>query len=591
MMINLKEFISKYDFEDSIKYCIEQLGISKPETIIFIKNNKEIRKFAEDYWNNPEVTVSELKNAYNVPNKISYIDILRFFYNSKYEELLNDIWKSDLAIDELLTKYCLKLVNINSINVPIIYKDDKVACPSCLRWNGFKIDGKINDIKSNKLTCTCLNCNIVIREKDLLPQEIAQHKIEETQNRKKQFKEFINGMKLSLEKIIQGENIKCPKCQSNDFIIIENECDYKYSVKCVKCSTAWNDIASLQEKYSEWKQRAAMMIALKAKEQQIIDNALKTKLPENTLFKMSNIVLEKEGTKPINFMLSRNNLTQEKMWIELYSVIKICSRVELLTLIHIAELCKEKGKMISWTSSDMRVQMKEYTPDENSIYVLLLDKLGFLNLRSILRKLIEKNLIVISEENNYIQITPIIINNLDKVIDLTIPQSIEVEIKNLVLKRHNYTCYHCGETSKPLKIAYLNIKKTIYNINELAPLCIDCWNDTTIDEILIDGTLSDVNEERLNTKVSWNFLCHYLSEVQESDNAKDELNKLLVEYSEDEVIKALAVTINKFRKDENFNTGSMSGFFKYAFRVLETGVKIYGSLENDFQLNEWINKI
>jgi hypothetical protein len=91
-------------------------------------------------------------------------------------------------------------------------------------------------------------------------------------------------------------------------------------------------------------------------------------------------------------------------------------------------------------------------------------------IRKILRDLMKKNLVACGEETNFIDIPMSLIENIDKIRRLLTSQSIRNDIKYVVFKRDNYTCFHCGENGRPLKIAYLTAEKNENHLDKLVPV-------------------------------------------------------------------------------------------------------------------------
>jgi len=250
-------------------------------------------------------------------------------------------------------------------------------------------------------------------------------------------------------------------------------------------------------------------------------------------------------------------------------------------------LLNDNGQVITYLSKI------NYKTDEPIIEELK-DKTKMLNIRNLIRNLIDKKLIGCSEEYNYILIDPIILKRKDKIYKSFQPQNIKAEIKYLVHKRNSYTCYNCGAEDKLLKIAYLNKEKNMNDLNSMVSLCNICFPQVTKDEIMIDGAITSLDlEYKKDDYISWQFLNIYLPlELRNELKWYKRNEDLIIKYGEETLIKAYAETIfNLIEKKGGISV--LKGFFNYAQAVLENNKEIVLSEEvkNQYEIEEWVQKL
>lgn len=89
--------------------------------------------------------------------------------------------------------------------------------------------------------------------------------------------------------------------------------------------------------------------------------------------------------------------------------------MEKILLINICEQAIKNNKKISWFYTDEKEDETIFNlvDPEEPIISFLQDKTGIRTVRRILRKLIEKNLVYCSEEENVIHIVPAIVKNVE----------------------------------------------------------------------------------------------------------------------------------------------------------------------------------
>ena len=502
MTFDLQKNINNYDFNELLlKNSKKYIGQENIKNYVEKYGEQSLLEFVEAFWENPSKSIKELKKEYNITNNIGYSDIIKAFPNNTYVEFLKKCWDINVGIDDIVKSYAMEYNKIQKLFVPLIYKVEDLFCPECLESNVFLIESDVSEVKNGiyEFRCSeCLNINIENRLLDRKKMQL------EKEIRAKRYNEFILNIEVAKNKLSE---IKCPRCQSEDFDIFTFEEDRTYEIACKCCGFHWDNIEQLNTEYEDWKQRAAMMIAIRAKEKGLIEEKLKEKSIKDINFVFEKTISEEECYDVIGNMMKSARNGEHEWWVEIFGNIKSCSRAELILFIKIAELCSESNNITTWSNNTTgeKLELLCYSPEEPIVFVLL-EKSGFLNTRKILRKLMDKNLIACCEEGNYIHITSLIVENLGIIKELLRPQNIVQEIRYLIFKKNNFSCYHCGETGRPLKIAYLDINKNQNDLNSMVPICDICYGDVTENELLIDGTITH-NEfiEDGDSTVAWDF--------------------------------------------------------------------------------------
>jgi hypothetical protein len=134
--------------------------------------------------------------------------------------------------------------------------------------------------------------------------------------------------------------IKCPKCQAKDFKTKSDSKDKSYIITCNKCQRQWENIDHVVNEYKDWCTRAAMMISIRKREQELISKILNYKNLNDTIIMTEEFLEDDDAKKVIHYFIQREQKDRETIWRDLYSQIKICNRAEKLLLIKIIELCK-----------------------------------------------------------------------------------------------------------------------------------------------------------------------------------------------------------------------------------------------------------
>jgi len=571
----LSTYIENYDLTNEIKMFRESLIASGVLDRYFKKNTMDdLYSFSKGFWENPTQSIKKLKDKYKLPVNISYRDIIKGFETPNYIEFLTSYYKHDSDIQILSEKFCIPYDRANELIINIRYESDEL-CPKCFHDKFYlnKVDGKLELI--------CDNCNQHLEVDKLLDKKSA---LEIIKNRKKQlqeFKEYIDKIKYELN------DIKCPSCQ-NELKIEENE--FKYIIKCSKCSFQSNDIEKTKELYSLWKKRAAVMIRIRAKEEELLEKLLNYKSEDKVVVRKEDIITKEICNNAIEYIFDSSNTDDNELWKSYFSQIRKIKRLEKIILIDLLKQVKNENSIVNLTYAKKTIGMYLYSPEEPIVSELIrITKI--IVVRQVLRKLIDKNLMIINEKNNEVFVPKVLVKNIDLIIKLLEVQNINSQVRYLVFNRQKFSCYCCGETGRPLKIAYLDSSKNCNDLNSVIGICDECYEVVTQNEILIDATLVFGEDNNIQDESeSWLFLVKYFPEVSENEVIYDKVKEWNESYETENIIKALAISINKGDNGQLEETNSR--FISYTSAILRNGdIKIWKSIIDKFKLEEWIDII
>lgn len=581
--MNISEYIKEYDFNISIdEYRFELINTDIVKK--YLKNNSEdnFKNYAIEFWENPNISITDLKNKYNIPKSIASQRIIKSYHINKYIELLKMYYNND-SIEDLENKYAIPYNKMCELIIPIVAVDYETYCPNCFN-NSFEIE---RSPYGSSFTCVCKNCNKRTLEEDLWTKKLVDQVMQKIAYDKLVFSKNIEKYNEELNKI------KCPKCQEKLNLIIDED-TRTYIINCTKCNYSSNNIETTIQEYNKWKQRAAMMIAIKAKEQQIIEQALESKKEKDILFKKEDIILTSERAKTVKYLANLTQLDNMGRWNELFASVKNCNRLEKILLRQIIDLVKEEGICSTYTlenDEDKLLDMFEYIPEEEPIVYDLMNRTKIIVVRQILRNLMKYNLIIVSEETNSIIVPKILIDNIEAINNLLVSRNINSSIRYVILQSQNFTCMTCGETGRPLEIAFISSDKDVSNLNNLVALCDKCYEIMTENEILINGTItSDYDYLEKNESKSYNFLTYYFPELSDNEDVIGAIEQWESDYNIDDIIKALTITIDRINKQKI--TGTINSLINYTNGILNKGksVNVYDNLYKKYNLEKWLEE-
>ena len=584
-VVNTKELVPVY-LESQLQF----LEISSQTVVTSnedIKNslNKipkdNLKNFVFDFWNNPTQNMNNLKEKYSISKTISYSDIIKGYPTDIYRNFLKDFYSPEISIDNLNQKYGLTLEKINSLVLDINFVVPDYPCPHC-----FHAEQLIKkDITKNIISLVCHHCKKPIKKR--LHLKFAK-KLEDLKNHiYDSFLNQINNVKQALS------NLSCPGCRNNSFHVDDNFVENSIAINCKVCNGSWPHLEDLIREYEASLQRAAMMFNIRQREEELIAKALKTKRPINLLLNQEQLITQRECNQIILNSISEQENSLD-YWKLLYRNMKACNRSEKVVLKTLIGLCKECDHQLTWQDNNGNTAPFYRFSNEEPVISVLFEKLKLLNIRSIIRKLIEKNLVVCDEEQNFIDLYEAIVKNESKFDELIKPQNISNDIKYLVIKRQNYACYHCGDDNKPLRIAYLSLDKNPSNLDGMVGICTWCYDDITNSEVIIDGTITVTEQmvQKGDEYVSWRFVMLYMPEIN-TDNAHRLHIEVLNNWDEGEILKALAITL-QYMNEGKIDIPNEKRFYTYVEGILRKsngGVRVHSKIADTYKLDEWLSMI
>lgn len=574
--MNRTDFFEIFDLEGYINEIIKEDSrkIESVKNYIDKNGTENMMNFSKAFWENPEVQISGLKKKFEITPNIGYSDILKGFPTNEYIGFLKDYYEDGLSIDNLSQKYKLDNKKINDLMININVKIEDCYCKECLH-NEFEV--KFND---QLIILECHSCgNIMKYDNTYSLREMEKEK----EARDKILDEYYNEMERIKEQL---NDIKCPRCQ-NQLRLSYDIKNYKYKIICDKCNYKSEDIEEAQRAYKIWKHKAAMMIAIKTKEDELIQKALESKSIDNVNFKFEEVITNDDFYGMLDgFMDNSEDLSNDfKDTVRLKKLFKSCTRLERNLLIYIINIAEKEKKDINLEGIAFK-----HIIYEKPLVAEIIEETGIIVVRKTLKSLMEKFLIAVNEEENYILIPEIIASNLKLIESCNEIQKIEPSLKFITMNRQNYRCYTCGEDGRSLKVAYLTMNKNTLNLDEMVALCDDCYDVYTKNEILIDGLISSfINEEDQYRSIR--FLNQYLPDLKGSNEVNSTLEKFEEEFGYENTVKALAITIDGIEKKRV--EGTINALLAYTRGILnksidkDTGVALYSFLYKKYNLVEW----
>ena len=202
----------------------------------------------------------------------------------------------------------------------------------------------------------------------------------------------------------------------------------------------------------------------------------------------------------------------------------------------------------------------------------------------------QQDLLSVNEEDNMILIPKFIVLKLDEIRRINKPQNIDPQLRFLTMSRQNFACSTCGEVEKRLKIAYLTSDKKTLDLNEVVALCEDCFELLTVNEIVIDGTIS-IDIRTSESSRSMQFLIGYIPELENSTKMYEATEKMEEVYGVEEAIKALAVTL--YQVDNKKLDKEVDRIISYTYGILKKSkvdggiVTMYDTVYKKYKLDRF----
>ncbi len=581
-------YIDNYDFNQSFNWFLTVCDEQKFAELRDINEDTNLKDFCVDYWDSPDMSATDLKEMYSIRKGIGFSDILKIYHCETYHDFLKKCWSKKYSIDDLVEEYGRTYSDFNKLILPIILNDNDVHCPRCLDGHYFFVEGNLSDIRNDNLRFICRDCDSLHKIDSLISKDIADYEKHLLKTSEDLILEEIENINKNIL-----PNLKCYKCQSHNISaeIKKDKSQVNYHILCSDCNNTWDSIDNFQSEYKAWEQRAAMMIKIKAHEEELINKALSRKKSSEIKFINNELIGDDDFNKGDIYFLLNVLDNNKNPWVELFEKIKKCNRMDMKILIEIIDILKDNGTEKKWRfdeAHDINASFLKYNIDE-PLVVYFFKKTGILNIRSCLRNLMNNSLISCGEDTNFIQTSKLLIDNYDKLVNLLKPQNIENDIKHLILKRDNFTCTHCGESGRPLKVAFLSSKKDMNVLSDMASICDICFESVVENEVLIDGSVLGESGDDYKNIVSWKFISSYFPQLDSEDSTYHTHLKLIEKYGEESLIKALAISLSK-RDEKKFKTISI--FYNYTTGILrnsEGRVYISNSVSEEYNVQSLID--
>lgn len=584
--MDLINYIKSYDYSNYFLNFKEEF-LNQETVKKYLATNPEDNfiKFAEEFWTYPNNSIEILKEKYHINKQVSYLDILKAYPTKEYLKFLKMFYSLEYSRDYIIKEFAIPYNKLQKLIIPIYFDNFEMYCPKCFN-NSFEGSIDKHNLTDKNITYICKNCLASFTYNEMLTTEEAKVEYEKLTQEKIIYDQKISEINVTLN------YIKCPKCQEQLQVIRDYD-NLEYIIKCKTCNYHSDDIEKTLSHYEEWKKRVSTMIAIRAKEQELIDSALKTKKLDDIFFRKEEIIKIEHSLDSIRFAFKTCLLDKLQIWNKIFKEIQSCNRLERILLINIIDLVTEKNKKITATIGGNEVILYNYSPEEPLVFELI-EKSKIIVTRQILKNLIRKNLIIVDEEQNYISVLPVIVENIDIIRNLMhCDDVVEPCIRYIIFEKQGFKCATCGEGGRHLNIVYLTSEKNVNDLSKMTALCDECNELYTINKIIIDGTITfEVDEMSEYKNLSWRFLMKYLPEVKGDEEVYNSIVNWEKKFDTNNIIKALAITIDKIKN--NKLDGTIKGFLGYTFTILRNNfeakneIVISQKLHDYYNLDEWI---
>lgn len=587
--MDIKKLVSREYFISTTNVYFDNF-YSKPNIRSYISNTKldDLNKLVQEFWDNPGQNIIDLKEKYQIVNGMSVYDIVKANSCEKYIDFLLDCWDNKMPIKNIIQKYSIPYNRIENILQPLKLSLEELYCPSCFKSNEVTIDSSIKDIKKGQIKIICTNCKDEFSNLDNFLTKIqADEQTKILQTKEQEFFLGIDHIKSQLKEI------RCYKCQNQLEVQINSE-KFTYYLKCTKCRKIIDNIDEAKERYDMWEKKEAMLCEIKAEERRLIEKILGSKKRSDIIFKKEEII-RTETNEVQNFFYEIQQKEAIIGWKEIYKILKECNWLNKLVLSKILQLCRERGRRITWNyfGISKEIEVYRYSVENQRVVISLYNKIEIVMLRQELRKLINKKLIVVDEESNYIDTLPLLVDNLELIDNMLKPQKVDSNLRYFIFQRNDFACKRCGSTERPLRIAYVTSDKNNHDLNLMTCLCDYCFEEVTENEVLIDGTFAFENEYFHEEKlVAWEFLISNFSTLKNSEKAYNEVANLSEYFEQLNIIKAFVITIDRIK--DNRIEATVAALIRYSKGILNNtldSIDITERLFNEYNLGEWFSKV
>ncbi|WP_461207398.1 hypothetical protein [Clostridium sp. DL1XJH146] len=578
--------ISRMDFIEYLNdFKNEFINYELVDNYLLENSEENFLKFTSEFWDNPIKRTDELKRKYNIDREISYIDILKAFYNDTYLDFLEMVYYGENTLEDISIKFLIPESRVKELAKPIIIRKKDKFCPNCFN-NSFKINSAIDQVIDGRYEYNCVKCNCKLKYEELVSNNNIEEDHTDFYDKKVEFNEAIIEVKSILEYIL------CPECLSTLQLEVDLY-DFSYYINCNNCGYMSIDINKTLNDYNKAQKKKEIFTTIRLKEKKLIRELL-----GDNEFKEINVIKEEiikvqECKDSIEFVCEICNMDALIKWERIFYRVKLCNRLEKKVLISILELIKEYNKDQIFSFEDNRVLFSEYCP-HSPILMEIIEKTKIVTVRNVMRNLIKKGLLIVNEEHNCIMVLPELVENIEIINDTLKVQTIDDWLRYSVIQRNNYTCTCCGETGRPLKVAYISLDKNTNDFNNMVVLCDSCFEIMTKNEILIEATLALENDYIFcNSGISLEFIKRYFPQLVNNYELKKSIKEWQEVYTDFNIIKALAITADKIKYHKL--TGSLEILINYTKGILKNsdisnGVIVSEKIFNRYSLNKWLEE-
>ncbi|MBK1809062.1 hypothetical protein JHL18_00160 [Clostridium sp. YIM B02505] len=585
--MDIHEYVNQYDFS---KVFSKQKESFLEQTLVekYLQKYKEERfvSFSQEFWSNCNSPITKLKQKYKISSSIAYSDILKAYPTDDYIKFLKAFYSEEATLEDIIKYFKIPSNKINDIIIPIEIENYDGYCPKCFA-NCFEMVTDVYNPENGISLIRCNKCGKKVSFNNLITAEEVEKNIRGILEAKKEFEEKCIDIQSKINEI------QCPRCQEQLLLKISRD-KLIYSINCSKCQYSNSSVEETIIEYKQWKQRAAMMIAIKAKEQEMIEKAIESKKIEDVFFKKEDIISVQETYEAFEFALKLDKLDNLQSWGIIFSEIKKCNRLERKILIDVLKLAKENNKRSVLSSGENEITVYRYSSSEPLISELI-NKTKVVVVRQVLRNLIKRNLLIVDEVSGQIFMLPVLVENLESIESLMRIQNINGQIRYMIFGKQDFSCMTCGGKGRELKIAYLTSDKNTDNLSSLIAVCDDCFEMVTRNEILIDGTITfDIDSVDEDVPIGWKFLTEYLPELKSNKQVLDSITNMENEFNSNDIINALAIAIFKLNNGELIG-GSIDSLIRYANGILRNAVKsgnevkAFKNVAEEFEIAKWLN--
>jgi hypothetical protein len=571
--LNIKELIKKQG--ERFK---KDKSISK---LINLGKEDDLKLFSYMFWEQTKGS-TKLKKELGIPNSIKYVEILKAFPTEKYFEIITDHIVLGLSEDDVLQKYDLSSSQLGQLMIDTYINLEDRCCESCY-CQDFQVK-IIPDI----YVLSCIKCRSSKIDYDKLMS------IGEKEKRESLLKEKYEQYKLIYgEIILRLDSIKCPNCQGELCIKESVNWDkYKLShgkikntIICQDCNYKAKDIEDVEHEYHQFLNKLKMREIIKSIEYEDINERLKVKGFEKLRYEVVDIITCNDADMHAPQFERISNEINESVNIidEIKIRLNYCTRLErtlIIKLIETDEIHKEQLKING-------VSYYKVLFDEPLVWTLI-NLTGIIIIRKLLIRLMNNFFLLVDEESNYLVMPDYLFSYLNLIQSYDEFQTVDNEIKYMIMKRQNFQCHSCKEDGKMLKLGYLTTNKNTQNLNDMVALCVDCHADYTKDDIIAEIIVAkEILVNDLCT--SMQFIIKHYPRIKDNELVINTIIKFESKYGCSETIKALSIGLHSINTKKLDTT---ERFIAYVTAILrnsgDDGVKLYDTIYKKYNLDKWI---